>query len=108
EAMPATDQRRAMFLEVVELPIQHRDDGGVLVRDRLVARLEVDDAKPGRTQSCTAVDVVSRRVGTPVSQRRDHARDDVAIRLFAGRSYETDDPTHRRQVLGAEVTTGVG
>ena len=62
----------AQLLVVVDLAVLDDGDRAVLVRERLVARLEVDDREPARGEADVAVDERAVGVGAAVDERRAH------------------------------------
>ena len=92
EAVALRLELGAELAVVVELAVLDDDDAAVLVRDRLVAGLEVDDREPARGEPDGAVDVDAARVGPAVDERRGH-RLEPARSAPRGR-HDSADPTH--------------
>src|SRR5690349_19801504 len=57
QAMAAFEERLTQFLIVVNLPVEDDPNRSVLVADRLLARLEVDDAEPPHAEADTRAKV---------------------------------------------------
>ena len=72
EAVPGALQLGAQLAEVVDLAVLDDDGGAVLVRDRLVARLEVDDREPPRGEGDVAVAELPEAVRAAMNQRPAH------------------------------------
>ena len=85
EAMPLRDQLGAQLDVVVDLAVQRRPDGAVLVGDRLVAGLEVDDAQPARADPHARLDVEAVGVGAAVCERVGHRVDGGRVDRFVHR-----------------------
>src|SRR5581483_6290106 len=73
---------------VVYLAVLDDPGGAVLVRDRLVARLEVDDREPPRREPDRPVDVRAVAVGAAVDERPAHRGETGGIDVAGG----DDDP----------------
>src|SRR5215217_356092 len=81
---------------VVDLPVLDDVDRAVLVRDRLIAALEVDDRQAARPDPRDAVDVLAPAVGPAVAQGRGHRRDQLTPRrLPSVEGDEATDSAHR-------------
>ena len=78
---------------VVDLAVLHDDDASVLVRDRLVAGVEVDDREAPRGEPDRAVDERAVRVGAAVNERRAHRREPLGIRGASG-GRDSANPAH--------------
>src|SRR5205085_11922119 len=85
---------RELFV-VVDLAVLDDDDGAVLVRDRLVAGVEVDDRQAAGGEPDRAVDEHSVRIGAAVRERRAHRSEPLGIRGPAVRGCPAD-PAHAR------------
>src|SRR5262249_54232934 len=92
EAVALGDQLRAELGEVVELPVVHDPYRAVLVRHRLVARREVDDAEAPVPEYDAVVGVEALPVRSPRRARVGHPADELAIRPRAG---DPADAAHR-------------
>ena len=68
EHMPATPQLAAQLAKVVDLAVEHDPDGLVLVGDRRIPGLEVDDREAVLTDDACATAEMTFGVGTSVSQ----------------------------------------
>ena len=97
EAVPASFQLGAELAVVVDLAVEDELDGAVLVPDRLVPRLEVDDrqapepeADAGSVVVLFDVDPVVVRPSMP--DRRRHAAEDVTVYPLA--ADDAADPAH--------------
>ena len=73
EAMAAAQQVAPQLAEVVDLAVEDDDDRAVLVVDRLVAGLEVDDAQPLDAEPHLALHVQAARIRPAVLEGRAHA-----------------------------------
>ena len=73
EAVPAAAELGGQLLVVVDLAVQHDDDRAVLVEDRLVAGLEVDDSQPLDAEADAVVEEEAARVWAAVLDHRAHA-----------------------------------
>ena len=76
---PARSSSRAQLGVVVELAVLDDVDGAVLVRDRLVAGLEVDDREPARSEADGPFDEGAVAVGAAVEELRAHPRELVRV-----------------------------
>src|SRR5207237_5821358 len=76
-----------------DLPVLDDVDGAVLVRDRLVAALEVDDREPPRGEAGAALDERALGVGPAVDERRAHLRQLARVDGTA-RGDDSADPAH--------------
>ena len=98
--MTAVDELRAQLEMVVELAVLRRPHGAVLVRERLVARGDVDDAETARADRDSRAGVDPAVVGPAVRHRVGH-RLDVEVRSeLAQRTGDLDDAadsTHGRR-----------
>ncbi len=84
-------------LRVIEnLPVVDDPEGPVLVVDRLVAALEVEDAQPGGAQTDPLVHVDSEGIGPAVADEREHPSQQGNLAFRRGRQSESDDPAHPR------------
>src|SRR5205823_8199219 len=81
------------LLVVVDLAVLDDVDGAVLVRDRLVARLEVDDREPAGGERDAAVEERPVAVGPAMPQRRAHRGKAVSVD-GAGSRGDAADPAH--------------
>ena len=88
EAMSLPLQLGAELPVVVDLAVLDDVDRPVLVGDRLVARLEVDDRQPAGGEGGGAVDEETVAVGPAVDERRTHAGEPLGV----GGPVCADDP----------------
>ena len=95
KAMTRAHELVRELLVVVDLAVLHDDDAPVLVRDRLVAGVEVDDREPPRRQPDGAVDERAVGVRAAMHERLAHRREPLGIRCAAGRR-DTADAAHAR------------
>jgi hypothetical protein len=79
EAMAVALEPVAQLGVVVDLAVLDDVDRLVLVRERLVAGVEVDDRESPRGQSDRAVDERAVRVRPPVDERRAHPRERLGV-----------------------------
>src|SRR5581483_11799291 len=105
EAMAGRLELGAQLLVVVDLAVLDDVDGAVLVRDRLVARLEVDDREPPRGQADGAVDDRALAVRATVDERRVHRREPCGVDGL-GRRRDAADPAHRATVTPGRIAFG--
>ena len=89
ELVSLRDERRAQFLEIVDLAVEDDPDRAVLVRERLMSLGQVNDAQPAMAES-DAARPLSPLKSASVATRRHPARDARAPRTCgrcpAGRS----------------------
>ena len=97
EAVPGALEQPCQLRVVVDLAVLDDDAASVLVRDRLVAALEVDDREPPRGEPDAAVDEGSLGVRPAVDDRRRHLGQPVAVDPAAGRG-DSADPAHGGRV----------
>ena len=71
EAVSASLQLGAQLDEVVELAVADDGDAAVLARDRLVARLQIDDGEPAHRERRAAARHVPGRVRPTVAEQRE-------------------------------------
>jgi hypothetical protein len=93
EAMARPLELGAKLPVVVDLPVLDDVDGSVLVRERLIACLEVDDGEPARGQRDGSVDVRPVRIGAAVDERGAHGREASGVD-GAGCVGNAADPAH--------------
>ena len=79
ESVPAGLQIRAEIPIIVDLAVEHDPDRSVLVRERLMAPREVDDAEPPHPEAHRAVYIDAVIIRTPVGDRLAHRPDDARI-----------------------------
>ena len=72
EPVPARDQLLAQLDEVVDLSVEDRRDGAVLVVDGLASAGHVDDGESPHPQRRVGVGVVALSVGPPMSDEAAH------------------------------------
>jgi hypothetical protein len=74
ELMPPGAQSLLQLGVVVDLPVHHGPHGAVLVAERLMAMLDIDDAQPPRAERELArgIEVNALVVGPAVLHRRVH------------------------------------
>ena len=101
KSWPLRSSSRRSSRVVVDLAVLDHVDGAVLVGDRLVAALEVDDREPARGQPDPAVDRAPPSCRAPGGRARAHRAQPVGSRAPcpgrdpadpAHRSYSTDAP----------------
>ena len=98
EAMARAFQLLAQLLVVVDLAVLHDVARAVLVGDRLVAGLEIDDREAPCGESDSAVDVLPEAVGPAVAEGGAHCRQPFGIDCAPGR--DSADPTHGLVLYG--------
>ena len=81
------------LLVVVDLAVLDDVDGAVLVRDRLVAALEVDDREPARREPDAALQEHAVRVGAAMDERCAHLGQPARVH-GAARGRDSADPAH--------------
>ena len=79
---------------VVDLAVLHDDDAAVLVGDRLVAALEVDDRQPPRGQAGAAQQRLPCAVGPAVAQRVAHGAQQRGVDGAPVGADDAADPAH--------------
>jgi hypothetical protein len=94
EAVPSSLQRVTQLAVVVDLAVQDDDYGAVLVVDRLVAGIEIDDAQPLDPESDVVLVMDPARVGAPVLQPCAHSREELGRHPVAPRTELSYDPAH--------------
>src|ERR1700677_3417552 len=96
KTMTARLELGALSLEAVELAVDDRVNALVLVRERLRAPLEVDDAQPGvpEPHASGCVEPVSLAIRSAVVERRGGATERLGID-GSRRGEESDDAAHR-------------
>src|SRR5436190_2147713 len=95
--MPATAEHVADLAMVVELPDLNRPDGLVLVRQRLVAAVDIHDAEAPDTQADSSLREQATIVRASVGHDVSHTEERVGSNRFARRSAHLDDaanPAH--------------
>ena len=97
ETVAACLEFAAQLAEVVDLAVEDELDGAVLVRDRLVARLEVDDrkaaeAEAGRDPLLGLQDIETFVVRTAMPKGPRHPREHLPIDGFG--PHDPADPAH--------------
>ena len=102
---PARSSSRRQLAVVVDLAVLDDGRAAVLVRDRLVARVEVDDREPSRREPDAAVDERAFRVGAAMPERRRHRREAVAVDPAPGRD-DPADPAHAPSLSPAPACSG--
>src|SRR5262249_51190671 len=80
-------------LVVVELAVLHRPDGAVLVADRLVAALDVDDAEPPHAECDARLEMRAAVVRAAVRHGVGHPVEHVRLDYEAGLAPGLDDST---------------
>ena len=94
EAVPGALELVPQLAVVVDLAVLDDRDPAVLVRDRLVARREVDDREPpGREAPPTRRRKAPSGVGPAVDERRAHRREAAGVDGAAGHR-DSADPAH--------------
>ena len=82
--------------ERVDLPVLDHTDGAVLVLDRLVAALDVDDRQPAHTERRVPVQRSPGVIGPTPIQRGHHAIESLTReRAVAAKVDEASYPAHR-------------
>src|SRR5262245_16096275 len=97
EAMPALDQRLTQLDMVVDLAVENRPDRAVLVGERLVAGLQIDDAEPPVPQSHRPAHVIAVVVGAAMAQRGRHPTHDVDVGALVARTQEAGNAAHTQR-----------
>ena len=94
ERWPRALQLRAQLAVVVDLAVQDDDDRAVLVEDRLVAGLEVDDAQALDAEARAPAMMEPARVRAAVLEPRAHAREQLRVDRLAVGADLSDDSAH--------------
>ena len=95
EAVAAGGELFAQLLEVVDLAVADDGDCAVLVRDRLITGLEIDDAEAPEAQTDAGREVEALAVGAAMAQTVGHPLEHVAVdRPHRVRVDDTADPAH--------------
>src|SRR5213080_3880323 len=79
--MPRRPELLAQLAIVVDLAVQHDRHGPVLVEDRLVSRVQVDDAQPLDAESHAALTMDACGVRPTMPDHRAHPGDQVGLDL---------------------------
>ena len=96
KAMAGGFEPRPQLPEVVQLAVVDDPNRLVLVRDRLLAGVKIDDRQPPHSESDTTIDEVTVIVGSSVTDDIAHRAEPIWIcTLFA---YESRDSAHQRRV----------
>ena len=82
ETVPASLQIRSELPIIVDLAVEYDPDRPVLVRQRLMAAGDVDDAEPAHPEAHGAVHIDAFVVGTPVNDGLTHRPDDSRLDLL--------------------------
>ena len=82
ETVPAGLQIRSELPIIVDLAVEDDPDRPILVRNRLMAAGDVDDAEPAHPEAHGAVHVDAFVVGTPVNDGLTHRPDDSRLDLL--------------------------
>ena len=93
EPMPGPLELEAELAVVVELAVLDDRDPAVLVRDRLVARREVDDREAPGSEPDAALDVRAVRVRPALDEGCAHRREPAGVDGAAG-GRDSADPAH--------------
>ena len=105
EAVAGRLELRPQLGVVVDLAVLDDDDPPVLVGDRLVAALEVDDRQPPRRQPGLAEHDLARAVRPAVAQRFAHGAQQRGVDGAPVAPDDAADPAHRR-FRGGHVPPG--
>src|SRR5258705_4817383 len=81
-------------LEVVDLPVVDDPDGPVLVRDRLVAGLEIDDAQPAHAERRVVVVIGALVIRSAMPEGSGHPLQRAASVRHASIGQKPRNPTH--------------
>ena len=100
EPMPGALELVPELAVVVDLAVLDHVNGALFVRDRLVARLEVDDREPPRRERDAGVVELPETVGAAVDQRPAHGGDAFGDGT-AVRGRDSADSAHARSVGAA-------
>src|SRR5258706_4268022 len=94
--MPALQQVLAQLLKVVNLPVEDDPDGSVLVANRLMPRVEIDDAQAPHAKPHRTVHVDACIVRTAMPDRPAHASDQIGVhRPVSLKTQLAANTTHR-------------
>ena len=94
ESVSASLETRAELTEVVDLSVEHRVNRAVLVRNRLRAGRQVDDAEATHAECCLRIDVVALVVGSTMAQGGRHPEHDGAGVSSPAGGHKPGDATH--------------
>jgi hypothetical protein len=97
KAMSGSLERVTELSIVVDLSVLDDVQRAVLVRDRLIARLEVDDREPSRRECDPVVAELAEAVGAAMHERSAHG-DDTVGNCRAVCRHDAADPAHGRSV----------
>src|SRR2546426_9691432 len=79
---------------VVDLAVEHDPDGAIFVADRLVARLQVDDAQAAHPQTRTGPQIKALVVRTTVHQGRAHGAQLIERHRLSVEAHDPRDAAH--------------
>src|SRR5262245_51714059 len=88
------DERAPQFLIVVDLAVEHDPDRPILVADRLLAAVEIDDSQTAHPQSGAWAEVDAFFVGTAVHQHPAHRPNFALEDRFAVKANDSSNATH--------------
>ena len=96
-------QRAQLVLEldvVVDLAVLHHPVAAALVRERLVAALEIDDREPGVRHAEPAVEIEADAVGTTMTQLSRHGEEKFRRGVAPRPGVDARNPAHSRPTEG--------
>jgi hypothetical protein len=83
-------------LVVVDLSVEHYPDGAILIVDRLVTRVYVDDRQSTHTQRSTIAEVIAFVIGATMRQQCAHF---LRARLVSPTDISTDNANNTAHVI---------
>ena len=97
ETPSALLQLTTQFPEVVNLAVEDDPHAAVVVGQRLIATLQIDDGQSSESQADASTLVEPTPVGTAMMQRPDHPRQQLTIdRLLSVVGEDSGETAHRR------------
>src|SRR5262249_30281254 len=96
EGVPCALELAPQLTVVVDLAVMDDVERSVLVRDRLVAGLEVDDGETPRGQGRGAVGELAGAVPAPMDERGAHRGEALGID-GAARGHDSAEPAHAQE-----------
>ena len=95
EPIPEIGQLPAQLRMVVDLAVEDDPRGGIVIGQRLMATLDVDDREPSHRQADAALDDGPRVVRPAVGERVAHAVEELRRRPLVRCDGDAADPAHR-------------
>jgi hypothetical protein len=94
EGMSALQEVLPQFLVVEDFPVENDLNGSILVVDRLVSSIQVDDAETPHPKSDARFEIESFVIGTTVNDRVAHPLQLVRIHRFSVQAHNSGNAAH--------------